>query len=187
MPPATTPAFDPTFRAPTFDLPGTDGQRYSLPSIVAPKGLLVMFVCNHCPYVKAIATELAEDTAALMAEGIGVVGITANDATAYPEDSFDKMKVYARTWGWTFPYLYDEDQAVAKAYGAVCTPDFFGFNADLSLRYRGRFDDAGGPHGDHVHATRELLAGMRHIATTGLAPANQVPSVGCSIKWRPAG
>lgn len=184
MPATRTPPFDPDFRAPDFDLPGVDGGRHSLATARGPKGLLVVFLCNHCPFVQAIAEPLARDAGRLIDEGIGVIGVMPNDTVAYPEDGFDKMVVYARDWGLPFPYVHDETQAVAKAYGAVCTPDFFGFNADLMLRFRGRFDDAGGPQGDHADAKPELLAAMRHVAATGDAPPAQTPSMGCSIKWR---
>ncbi|HEX5803079.1 MAG TPA: thioredoxin family protein [Azospira sp.] len=169
--------------APDFDLPGTDGKRHSLASCRGPNGLLVMFICNHCPYVQAILPRLVEDAAALQALGVGVAAISSNDAAAYPADAFPEMQRLARERAFPFPYLYDETQAVARAYGAVCTPDFFGFDAALALHYRGRFDDTGrGPA--RPDARRELLAAMRAIAAGDGGPQQQWPSIGCSLKWR---
>ena len=144
-------------------------------------GLLVAFLCNHCPYVKAIATRLAEDAAELKSHGIGVVGIMSNDYRDYPADAPDKMLEFAKASGWSFPYLVDEDQSVGRAYGAVCTPDFFGFNKDGALQYRGRLDDAA--MGDPTNRTPELLNAMTLVAKTGAGPKDQIPSIGCSIKW----
>lgn len=178
-----TPVCDFGWPAPDFTLPATDGKSYRRGELVGSKGLLVMFICNHCPFVQAIATRLAADAATLQAAGIGVAAICANDADAYPEDSFAKMGEYARQWGFGFPYLHDATQDVARAYGAICTPDFFGFNARLELQYRGRFDDTGrgrpGPDSRH-----ELREAMLAVAATGRGPAQQTPSIGCSIKWR---
>ena len=129
--------------APDFDLVGTDGKRYHRDSVRGDNGLLVMFICNHCPYVKAVLDKLVRDTGELRHQGIGSVAICSNDAADYPEDSFDNMKVLATRMRFPFPYLWDDTQSVAKAYGAICTPDFFGFNAALELQYRGRLDDAG--------------------------------------------
>ncbi len=140
------------------------------------------FICNHCPYVKAIADRLARDARDLALLGVMVVAINSNDATAYPEDSFANMKLFAEHNGFGFPYLHDETQAVARAYGAVCTPDFYGFDANLSLQYRGRLD-ASRQHAGPTDARRELYEAMRQIAETGTAPRNQHPSLGCSIKW----
>jgi len=169
--------------APDFDLPGTDGQRYALRDFTGGNGLLVMFICNHCPYVKAIRERLVATCRELEAYGVRAVAISANDAALYPEDDFEHMKAYAKAYGFHFPYLYDESQAVAKAYGAVCTPDFFGYNGDLKLQYRGRFDATGrGP--ETPGAARELFEAMKTVAMTGNGPADQVPSIGCSIKWR---
>lgn len=147
------------------------------------RGTVVAFICNHCPYVKAIIERFVKDAAALQAEGIGVVAIMPNDTAAYPEDSFENMKKFAATHGFSFPYLIDETQDVAKAYGAVCTPDLFGFDSDGVLQYRGRLDSAGPKPADEK-TVRELLEAMRGVAGgTGVAE-KQSPSMGCSIKWR---
>jgi peroxiredoxin len=168
--------------APDFDLPGTDGRHYRRDAVAGPNGLLVMFICNHCPYVKAVLDKLVRDAAELKAQGVGSVAICSNDASAYPEDSFDNMKALAARMRFPFPYLWDEKQAIAKAYGAVCTPDFFGYNGKLALQYRGRLDDAGrSPKPD---APRELFNAMLQVARTGRGPAQQTPSIGCSIKWK---
>ncbi|MGE5338861.1 MAG: thioredoxin family protein [Gemmatimonadota bacterium] len=170
-------------RAPDFTLPGVDGRTHSLADIRGPNGALVMFICNHCPYVQAVVDRIVRDAKDLQALGIGVAAISANDVTAYPEDSFDNMKRFAEKHGFTFPYLYDESQQVARAYGAVCTPDFFGFDRELKLEYRGRLDASGrnvAPPG----ARRELFEAMRQIAATGAGPAEQIASIGCSIKWK---
>jgi peroxiredoxin len=169
--------------APDFTLPGTDGRTWSRDDARGPNGLLVMFICNHCPYVQAVIDRIVRDARELQALGIGCVAISANDVAAYPEDSFDHMKDVAARHGFSFPYLYDASQQVARAYGAVCTPDFFGFNADLQLEYRGRLDSSGRqPAGPD--ARRELFEAMKAIASTGRGPAGQTPSIGCSIKWK---
>ena len=139
---AVPPICDFGWKAQDFDLPGIDGGRYSLADIRGPQGVLIMFICNHCPYVKAIAPSIARDAAALRDLGIGVAGINANDAERYPADSFENMRRFAGEHSFGFPYLYDESQAIARAYDAICTPDFFGFNADLALQYRGRLDES---------------------------------------------
>ena len=133
----------PRLGAPDFELVGTDGKRYRRDSVRGDNGLLVMFICNHCPYVKAVLDKMVRDAGELRDHGIGSVAICSNDAADYPEDSFDNMKALATRMRFPFPYLWDETQSVAKAYGAICTPDFFGFNAALELQYRGRLDDAG--------------------------------------------
>ena len=171
--------------APDFSLPGVDGKQWSRDDCLGPSGLLVVFMCNHCPYVKAIRDKLVRDARDLQALGIGVVGINANDADQYPEDSFANMQRDAREFDYPFPYLYDQSQAVARAYGAVCTPDFFGYNARLELQYRGRLD-ASGRQPDSGEQPRELYWSMQQVAETGQGPAEQVPSMGCSIKWRQA-
>jgi peroxiredoxin len=168
-----------------FDLPGTDGQRHTLASCRGPNGLLVMFICNHCPYVKAVIDRIVRDTRELATFGIGSVAIMSNDPAAYPEDSFEHMAQLARQLAFPFPYLLDETQAVAQAYGAVCTPDFFGYNSRLELQYRGRLDASGRNPGP-PDAPRELFAAMRQIAESGLGPREQTASIGCSIKWRSA-
>ncbi|MGC8701849.1 MAG: thioredoxin family protein [Thiomonas sp.] len=173
------------FAAPDFSLPGIDGRSHALADLRGPKGLLVMFICNHCPYVQAVADRIRRDTDELRALGIGAVAINSNDVTAYPEDSFDNMKVFAARHGFSFPYLFDESQAVAKAYGAVCTPDFFGFNADLKLQYRGQLD-ASRKQAAAPDVRRDLFEAMKQIAATGIGPDEQYPSIGCSIKWKDA-
>ncbi|MGC8506819.1 MAG: thioredoxin family protein [Thiomonas sp.] len=173
------------FAAPDFSLPGIDGRRHALADLRGPKGLLVMFICNHCPYVQAVADRIRRDTDELRALGIGAVAINSNDVTAYPEDSFDNMKVFAARHGFSFPYLFDESQVVAKAYGAVCTPDFFGFNADLKLQYRGQLD-ASRKQAAAPDVRRDLFEAMKQIAATGIGPDEQYPSIGCSIKWKDA-
>lgn len=165
-----------------FSLPGVDGKTHTLADCQGPNGTLVMFICNHCPYVKSIWSRLIEDVTTLKGLGVYTVAISANDANEYPEDSFENMKALANQHNLPFHYLYDESQAVAKAYGAVCTPDFFGYNAEGKLQYRGRLDDTGRdtPKPDAKH---ELLEAMKLVAETGRGPEKQVPSMGCSIKW----
>lgn len=182
---AVPPVCDFAWPAPAFDLPGTDGQRHTLASARGTRGLLVMFICNHCPYVKAILPRLLRDCRDLAAEGVGSIAIMANDPTDYPEDSWDNMARLAREMDFPFPYVLDASQAVARAYGAVCTPDFFGFNADLQLQYRGRLD-ASARETAPPDARRELFEAMVAIARTGRGPEQQTPSMGCSIKWREA-
>jgi peroxiredoxin len=168
--------------APRFDLPGTDGRRHTLESVRGQNGLLVMFICNHCPYVKAVLDKILRDAIDLAREGIGTIAISSNDPSEYPEDSFEQMRVLATQRAFPFPYAYDESQDVARAYGAVCTPDFFGFDRDLRLAYRGRLDDSG--RSPKEGARRELYEAMVGIARTGRGPAVQQPAIGCSIKWR---
>ncbi len=170
--------------APAFSLPGVDGKPRTLADCRGPKGLLVMFICNHCPYVKAVRERVIRDAKALQPLGIGVAAISSNDPTDYPEDSFDNMKTVANEFGYPFPYLFDENQEVAKAYGAVCTPDFFGYNADLKLQYRGRLDESRKETAPNAH--RELFEAMKQVVETGRGPAEQIPSMGCSIKWKTA-
>lgn len=181
----TAPICDFGWKAPAFRLPATDGKIYSLDDIKGPNGTLVMFICNHCPYVQAILDRIVRDARDLQDLGIASVAISANDADAYPEDSFAHMADVAAQNGFTFPYLYDGSQEVARAYGAVCTPDFFGFNRDLELQYRGRLDSSGRAPGPAA-ARRELYEAMQRVAETGHGPADQVPSMGCSIKWKGA-
>jgi peroxiredoxin len=178
-----TPICDFGAPAPDFSLPGIDGKTWSLQDCRGPRGLLVMFICNHCPYVKAINRKLVRDTAELITLGVHSVAIMANDTQSYPEDSFENMQRVAREMRYPFPYLLDETQAVARAYGAVCTPDFFGYNARLELQYRGRLDESGRQPGAE-NAARELFLAMKAVAGTGRGPERQVPSIGCSIKWR---
>ena len=169
--------------APDFRLPATDGRTYALKDAAGENGAVIVFICNHCPYVKAVIGRLTADARALMGEGVGFAAISSNDAVSYPEDSFPKMREFALAHDFPFPYLHDETQEVARAYGAVCTPDFFGFDRDLKLKYRGRLDE-GRTTPPPPNARRELLEAMRAIAAGGEAPANQVPSIGCSIKWK---
>ena len=171
-------------KAPDFQLPGTDGRVWSLNDCLGPKGLLVMFICNHCPYVRAINDKLVRDALELRSLGIHCVAIMPNDTRDYPEDSMENMRRVAAELAYPFPYLMDETQEVAKAYGAVCTPDFFGYNANLELQYRGRLD-ASGARRDSGEVERELFLAMKKVAETGSGPRHQVPSMGCSIKWRP--
>ncbi len=179
-----TPVCDFGAPAPDFALPGVDGRTWALEECRGEKGTLVMFICNHCPYVKAIQHKLVRDTRELLEHGVRSVAIMPNDTRAYPEDSFENMKRVAEQFGYPFPYLLDESQEVARAYGAVCTPDFFGYNADLELQYRGRLDATTPGREAPPDARRELFEAMVQIARTGRGPADQVPSMGCSIKWR---
>ncbi|MFZ3326885.1 MAG: thioredoxin family protein [Methylocella sp.] len=171
--------------APDFWLPATDGKTYALKDVAGEKGTVIVFICNHCPYVKAVIDRLVADARVLMAEGIGFAAICANDATDYPEDSFANMKRFAQAHKLPFPYLHDETQTVARAYGAVCTPDYFGYDKDRRLKYRGRLDE-GRTTPPPAGARRELVEAMRSIAATGVAPGDQTPSIGCSIKWKAA-
>ena len=179
-----TPICDFGWRAPDFALDGTDGRRWSLEDVRGPRGTLVMFICNHCPYVRAVITRLVADVAILQGLGVGAIAIMPNDTEAYPEDSFDRMGDFAVAHAFTFPYVIDRTQVVARAYGAVCTPDFFGFDAGLGLQYRGRLDSSGKQAAPG--AARELVEAMTGVAATGHGPAAQIPSMGCSIKWREA-
>jgi peroxiredoxin len=169
--------------APDFRLPATDGRSYSLDDVAGAKGTVIVFICNHCPYVIAVIERLVADARVLMGESFGFAAICSNDAASYPDDSFDKMKAFAKAHGFAFPYLHDETQAVARAYGAVCTPDFFGFGPDRKLKYRGRLDE-GRTQAPPKNARRELVEAMRAIAATGQIPADQTPTMGCSIKWK---
>ena len=165
-----------------FDLQGVDGRRYGLDAAAGPRGTVVMFICNHCPYVRSAIARIVEDCTALQANGVGAIAIMPNDTVRYPQDGFDEMKRFAAAHGFTFPYVIDETQDVTRAYGAKCTPDFFGFNGDRLLQYRGRLDAGGArPAPD---ARRDLLEAMRLVAETGHGPTEQMPSQGCSIKWR---
>lgn len=177
-----TPICDFGWKAPGFDLPGVDGRNWSLADVRGPNGTLVMFICNHCPYVKAIRPRLVRDLKELKVMGVNAVAIMSNDPTDYPEDGFEHMQAVAREFDFPFPYLMDTDQSIARTYGAVCTPDFFGFNADLELQYRGRFDESRketAPEG----VRRDLFEAMKLVASTGRGPQEQIPSIGCSIKW----
>jgi peroxiredoxin len=179
------PVCDFGWKAPDFSLIGVDGTTHTLGELTGPKGTLVAFICNHCPYVIAVIDRIVRDARDLEALGVSTVAICSNDATTHPDDSFDNMKTFAEQHGFTFPYLHDESQDVAHAYDAMCTPDFFGFNADLELQYRGRLDASGrDPAGPDVR--RELFEAMKMIAETGQGPRDQTASIGCSIKWKAA-
>lgn len=178
-----TPICDFGWKAPDFNLPGADGKTYTLADVQGEKGTLIVFMCNHCPYVLAVLERLIRDVKDLQAKGIGVAAINANDPSQYPADSFDNMKIMATEHGFTFPYLFDESQDVARAYDAVCTPDFFGFDKDLGLQYRGRLD-ASKKETAPADAHRDLYEAMAQVAETGHGPKEQIPSMGCSIKWK---
>jgi peroxiredoxin len=170
------------WKAGDFALKGVDGKTYSLADVRGPNGTLVVFICNHCPYVKTSIERIVREAKALREIGIGTIAIMPNDTSTHRDDSFDNMKTFAATHGFTFPYVIDETQEVAHAYDAKCTPDFFGFNAGDELQYRGRLDASRmTPLPD---ARRDLYEAMKETAETGRGPAEQVPSMGCSIKWK---
>ena len=177
-----TPICDFGWKAPDFTLKDPDGNSFTMSEHLGDNGLLIALICNHCPYVQAIAERFAEDTALLKAEGINTLAVMSNDYRYVQTDSPPHMKRFAQQHGFAFPYLVDEDQSVGKAYGAVCTPDFFGLNARGELHYRGRLDDA--RMGNPANRNKELVNAMRLIAETGEGPRKQIPSMGCSIKWR---
>jgi len=177
-----TPVCEFGLAAPDFSLPGVDGKTWTLQDCRGERGLLVMFICNHCPYVKAVRERIVRDARELHEFGINSVAIMSNDPNLYEEDSFVNMQKIAREYDFPFPYLLDESQAVARAYGAVCTPDFFGYNADLQLQYRGRLD-ASRKETAPPDVRRDLFEAMREVAQTGRGPTDQIPSMGCSIKW----
>jgi len=170
------------WKAPDFALPATDGKTYALSDIAGKNGTLIIFMCNHCPYVKGIISRLVAEVKELQDLGIGVAAVMPNDTVAYPSDDFEHMKTFAADNGFTFPYLFDESQSVGRAYDAVCTPDFFGFNSNLELQYRGRLDAS--KTNLIEGAKRELFEAMSQVAETGKGPEHQIPSMGCSIKWR---
>jgi peroxiredoxin len=177
-----TPICDFGWKAVDFSLKGVDGKTYALDDVRGEKGTLIVFICNHCPYVKAVIDRLVDEANALRAHGINTIAIMPNDTDAYPADSFENMKAFAAAHHFTFPYVIDETQEVARRYDAVCTPDFFGFNADDELQYRGRLDES---KTELVQgAKRELYEAMVAVAETGKGPSHQVASMGCSIKWR---
>ena len=181
---AVPPICDFGWKAVDFALEGIDGKTHSLADVAGENGTLIMFISNHCPYVKAVAGRIARDVEALKSKGIGAIAIMSNDTESHPADSFDKMKDFARQHGFTFPYVIDRTQEVARAYDAVCTPDFFGFNKDLELQYRGRLDESKTTLIEG--ARRELYDAMAAVAETGAGPREQIASMGCSIKWRAA-
>lgn len=180
-----TPVCDFGLPAPDFALPGVDGQTWRRDDCAGPHGLLVMFICNHCPYVQAVRERIVRDARELMTLGVGSVAIMSNDPADYPEDSFERMKAVALEYDFPFPYLMDESQAVAKRFGAVCTPDFFGYNGALELHYRGRLDESR-KEAAPADVRRDLFEAMKQVAETGRGPEHQIPSMGCSIKWRDA-
>ena len=171
--------------APDFRLPATDGRTYSLSDVSGPNGVVIAFICNHCPYVLAVLDRIIRDARDLSEHGVGFAAICANDATTHPADSFENMARMAEESGLPFPYLHDEDQSVARAYGAACTPDFFGLNSDMKLQYRGRLDASRNKAGPE-DLRRDLFEAMRQVAETGKGPADQIASMGCSIKWKAA-
>jgi peroxiredoxin len=172
----------PGSKAPDFKLPAVDGKTYSLADVRGRCGTVVAFICNHCPYVRAIIGRMVAEAEALRALGIGMIAIMPNDTVSYREDSFDNMQAFAARHSFGFPYVIDETQDVAKAYGAQCTPDFFGFNVQDELQYRGRLDASRTTL--VPNARRELFEAMRQVAESGHGPAEQISSMGCSIKWR---
>ena len=181
----TTPICEFGWNAPDFNLPGVDGKLYSLSDIKGDNGTLVMFICNHCPYVKSVIHRIVEDTSILNSKGIGCIAIMSNDVNDPKyghEDSFDNMKLFSKNNNFTFPYVYDESQKVGKEYNAVCTPDFFGFNSNHELQYRGRLEES--KMEIIPNARKELLEAMTQMAETGKGPSQQIPSIGCSIKWK---
>jgi peroxiredoxin len=170
------------WKARDFALKGVDGKTYALADVRGSKGTLVVFICNHCPYVKASIDRIVAEAKALKDIGIGTIAIMPNDPAAYVEDSFANMQAFAARHRFGFPYVIDETQATARAYRAQCTPDFFGFNAKDELQYRGRLDAA--RIEPLPNARRDLFEAMREVAETGSGPAEQLPSMGCSIKWK---
>lgn len=177
-----TPICDFGWKAPDFSLKNFDGESFNMRENLGDKGLLIAFICNHCPYVQRIAQRLSEDTKLLIAEGINVLAVMSNDYQFVEADSPRSMKQFAKKYDFPFPYLVDEDQSVGMSYGAICTPDFFGFNKYGELQYRGRLDNMG--MGDKLDRELELVNAMRMIAKTNIGPKKQVSSMGCSIKWR---
>jgi peroxiredoxin len=182
---AETPICDFGWKAPSFTLAGTDGKVHSLDELRGLSGTLVMFICNHCPYVKAVIDRIVRDANELRVLGVNTVAICSNDAVSHPDDSFEKMKLFAKQNRFTFPYLHDDTQEIARAYDAACTPDFFGFNDRLELQYRGRLDESR-KEAAPSSVRRDLFEAMKQVAETGKGPRKQIPSIGCSIKWKAA-
>ncbi len=182
MPPLKTPICDFGTNAKDFKLNSTDNKLITLSDIKGDTGTLIMFICNHCPYVKAVIKDIVEDCKNLEKLGIKAVAISANDSINYPEDSFENMIKFSKDNNFTFPYLFDKTQDVAKSYGAICTPDFFGFNGNLELQYRGRIRELKDLKPIKVGES-DLFKAMKQIGATGKGPKEQVPSLGCSIKW----
>ncbi|RST70235.1 thioredoxin family protein [Candidatus Aquarickettsia rohweri] len=178
----TTPEADKGWSAEEFILLSVDGNYYDLAKVKGDNGLVVAFICNHCSYVKSIVDKIAREANELRELGIGFVAINSNDSISYPEDSYENMKIFAKEHNFTFPYLLDNTQEIAKKYDAVCTPDFFGFNSKLELQYRGRLDSA---KKDIIpDAKRELFIAMSEVAKTSEFNGEQIPSIGCSLKWK---
>ena len=180
-----TPICDFGWKAPEFNLIGIDNKYYSFQDIKGTNGTLVMFICNHCPYVKSVIHRIVEDVTVLKVKGIGVIAIMSNDVNDPKygeEDSFDNMKLFSEKNNFVFPYVYDETQSVGREYNAVCTPDFFGFNANNELQYRGRLEES--KMEIIPNAKKELLEAMIQVSETGSGPNDQIPSIGCSIKWK---
>ncbi|MCH9698949.1 MAG: thioredoxin family protein [Gammaproteobacteria bacterium] len=184
MPSLETPVCDFGAKPIDFSLPGIDGKVWTLDDCKGEKGLLVMFICNHCPYVKAVVERIVRDVNRLAEYGISSVAIMPNDTIGYPQDSFENMAEFSNQHQFSFPYLIDDTQDVARAYGAVCTPDFFGYNNRLELQYRGRLDASRKETAEN--AQPELFDAMKQVAQSGHGPKQQIPSMGCSIKWRDA-
>ena len=179
---AIPPVCDFNQNAKAFKLKGVDGKIYQFDDIKGSNGALVMFLCNHCPYVIAVLDRIVRDANELSEYGVGVVAICSNDSKTHPDDSYENMQIFSKKNSFSFPYLHDDDQSIAKAYDAVCTPDFFGYNADAKLQYRGRLD-ASRKEAGPVDLNRDLFEAMVQISKTGMGPSDQVPSMGCSIKW----
>jgi len=177
-----TPVCDFGQQAFDFKLPGVDGQEWSLQQCAGENGLLIMFICNHCPYVKAVLSRIVRDTTELKDQGVNSVAIMSNDMNQYKDDSFENMSSISDEYGFSFPYLVDESQQIAKSYGAVCTPDFFGYNAQLQLQYRGRLDESRKETAPN-DVKRDLFEAMSLVGKTAKGPEKQIPSMGCSIKW----
>ena len=169
--------------APSFSLINIDNNIVTLDDVKGKNGTVIVFICNHCPYVKSILEQLVVEASVLQKKGVACIAINSNDSSKYPEDSFENMQIISRKFGFSFPYLFDDTQTVAQSYKAVCTPDFFGYNAELELLYRGRFDDRRTSKQMSANSS-DLFKGMIEIARTGKPPLNQIPSVGCSIKWK---
>ena len=182
---AIPPVCDFGWKAPNFTLKNVDGSMVSFGDVAGPNGTLVMFICNHCPYVKSILDRIIRDATDLADLGIGVVAINGNDADGYPEDSFEGMQAAAAKHSFPFPFLHDQTQKTAKAYDAACTPDFFGFNTNGELQYRGRLDASRREAGP-ADLRRDLYEAMKQVAEIGVGPTDQIPSMGCSIKWKDA-
>ncbi len=185
MPALTTPICNFGWKAPDFNLIDTDGNYHDLTSTKGENGTLIMFICNHCPYVKSIIKRIVEDCKILQENGIGIIAIMSNDVNDPKygqEDSYNNMKIFSKLNAFCFPYVYDETQSIGKKYNAVCTPDFFGFNKQDELQYRGRLEAS--QQQLIPNSKKELLDAMLLISKTGNGPKEQIPSIGCSIKWK---